>query len=94
MTYRGNDRRGKDLAPLKVLKNLLLPHLEKHLPVHKNQFACRPETGCIDEMTVLKETVMYYNIKRYDVLCAMVDLLKAYARTNTSLLCYKMRETD
>ena len=43
---------------LKVLENLLLPHLEKHLPIHGNQIAYRPAKSCIDAMTVLKETVM------------------------------------
>ena len=43
---------------LKVIEYLLLPRLEKHLPIHENKFAYRPETGCIDTITVLKETMM------------------------------------
>ena len=39
---------------LKILEYLVLPHVEKHLPVHKNQLACRPVSGCIDAITVLK----------------------------------------
>ena len=79
---------------LKVIEYLLQPHLEKHLPTHENQFAYRPATGCIDGMTVLKETVMYYNSQRSDVYCAMLDLSKAYDKINTSLLCDKTRETN
>ena len=79
---------------LKVLEYLLLPHLEKHLPVHENQFAYRAATRCIDAITVLKETVMYYNSQSSDVSCAMVDLSKVYDRINTSLLCDKMRVTE
>ena len=79
---------------LKVLEALLLPHLEKHLSVHENQFAYRPATGCIDAITVLKETIMYYNSQRSDVYCALVNLSKAYDRVKTSLLCGKMREID
>ena len=72
----------------------MLPHREKHLPVNLNQFACRPAAGCIDAITVLKETVTYCNSKPSDVYCAMVDISKACDRINTGLLCDKMRETD
>ena len=78
---------------LEFLEYLFLSHLEKHLPVPENQFAYGPTTGCIDTVTVLKESVMFYNFRRSDVYCAMVDLLRAYYRINTSLLCDKMRET-
>ena len=50
---------------IKVLEYLLLQHLEKYLPIHLNQIAYRPGTGCIDGITVLKETVMYYNLKTF-----------------------------
>ena len=48
------------------------------LRVHQNQFAYRPATGCIDAITVLKKTVMYYKLKSSDVYCEMVDLSKTY----------------
>ena len=73
---------------------LLLPHLEKHFPAHENQFAYRPATGCIDAITVLKETIMYYNSLRSDFYCAMLYLLKPFGRIIFSLLCYTMRETE
>ena len=79
---------------LKGLEYILLPHLEKLLPFHENQFAYRPATGCIDAITFLKETVMYYNSQPYDVYCAMTYLSKAYDRINASLSCDKMRETN
>ena len=79
---------------LKVLEYLLLPHLERHLPVHENQFAYQTVTGCIDAITVEKDRVMYYNAKGSDVYCAMLDLSKVYDRINTSLLFDKMRETE
>ena len=63
-------------------------HLEKDLPVHQNRFIC------IDAIAVSKETVIYYNLKRSHVCCAMIDLSKAYDRINTSLLSEKMREAD
>ena len=72
----------------------MLPYLQKHLPVHENQFDYRPATGCIDVITVLKETAMYYNSQCFDVYCAMVDISKVYDRINTSLLSEKMRESD
>ena len=97
----GNKTDSKNYTPVmnssnfpKVLKYLLVPHLEKHLPVHENQFTYRPATGCIDAITVSKETVMYYNSQRSDVYCAKVDLSKAYDRIDTSLLCDKMWETE
>ena len=50
----GNKTDSKNYRPvmnssnfLKVIEYLLLPHLEKHLPIHENQFAYRPATGCI-----------------------------------------------
>ena len=52
---------------LKVIEYLLLPHLEKHLLIHENQFAYQPVTGCIDAITASKETVMYYNSQRSDL---------------------------
>ena len=79
---------------LKVIEYLFLPHLEKHLPIHENQFAYRPAPGCIDCITVLKESLMYYNSKRSDVYCAMVDLSRTYDKINTRLLCDKIRETE
>ena len=42
---------------IKVIEYLFLQHLEKHLLIHGNQFAYRPATGCIDAVSVLKETV-------------------------------------
>ena len=52
---------------LKVLEHILLPHLEKHLPVHENKFAYRPAAGYVDAITVSIETVIYYNSQRSDV---------------------------
>ena len=88
----GNKTDSKNYKPvmnssnfLKVLENLLLPHLEKHLPIHEDKIAYRPATGCIDSITVSKQIVIYYNSKCSDVYCATVDLSKAYDRINTSL---------
>ena len=72
----------------------MLPNLENYLPVHDNHFAYRLATGCIDAITLLKYTVVYYNSQRPDVYCARVDHSKLYDITNNSLLCDKMRETD
>ena len=52
---------------LNILEYILLQYLEKPLLVHQNQFAYRPTAGCIDAITVIKETVMYYNFKLSDV---------------------------
>ena len=58
------------------------------------QFAYQPATYCIDDITVLKETVIYYKSERSDVYCAMVDLSKAYDRINTSFSRDKIKETE
>ena len=79
---------------LKIIEYLLLPLLEKHLPVHQNQFAYRSARGCLVVITVLKESVRNWKLKSSDLHCAMVDHSKAYDRNNTSLLCGKMTETD
>ena len=79
---------------LKVLKYILLPDSRSIFLLIYNHFSYRAATGCVDAKTFLKDIVMYYNLKRSDVYCGMVDLLKAYDRINTSLMCDKMRETD
>ena len=71
----------------KVFVRLLLLQFENHHPVGENQFAYKPGTSCIEAKTVLKEIIMYYNSKRSDVYCSVVDLSKAYHRINTSLFC-------
>ena len=76
---------------LKVIEYIFLPYLEKHLLIHENHFAYRPAPGCIDAITILKDTVMLYYSQSSDVYCAMVDLSKADEIINTSLLCDKMR---
>ena len=38
---------------LKVLEYLLLPQLEKFLKIDERQFAYRPETSCVDAVTLL-----------------------------------------
>ena len=65
---------------LKVIEYFLLPHMEKHFPLHLNYFAHRAVTGCIDATTVLRETVVFYNLKWSNVYCAEVDLSKTYDR--------------
>ena len=78
---------------LKVLKYLLLPHLEKKHKMNQRQFAYRNATGCLDAIILLKETVVHYNRKHTDVYCAMFDLSKAYIRINISSLCDKIKAT-
>jgi len=78
---------------LKVSEYLLLPHLEKNLKIDQRQFAYRNASGCLDAITLLKETVAHYNREPTDVYCAMVDLSKAYHRINISSLCDKLKAT-
>ena len=49
--------------------------------------------GCLDVITLLKETVAHYNREHIDVYCAMVDLSKAYDRLNISSMCDKLKTT-
>ena len=49
--------------------------------------------GCLDVITLFKETVAHYNREHTDVHCAMVDLSKAYVRINISSLCDKLKST-
>ena len=58
------------------------------------QFAYQPATYCIDDITVLKETVIYYKSERSDVYGTMVHLAKAYDGINTSFICDETKETD
>ena len=52
---------------LKVLKYLLLPHLENNLEIDHRLFAYRNATGCMDAITLLKEIVSHYNREHTDV---------------------------
>ena len=72
---------------LKVFEYLLLPQLENNLKIDQRHFAYQNATGCLDAITLLKEPVAHYNREHTDVYCAMVDLSKAYNRTNISSLC-------
>ena len=76
---------------LKVLQYLLLAHLEKNLKIYQRQFTHRNATGCLDAITLLKETFAQYNRKHTDVHCAIVDLSKAYDRIKISSLCDKLK---
>ena len=43
--------------------------------------------GCLDAITLLKETFAYYNREHTDNYSVMIDLSKAYDRLNISSLC-------
>ena len=53
-----------------------------------------PVTGCLDDITALIETVIYYTLKRSYVYCAIGNFSKVCDRVNTSWFCDKMKETD
>ena len=78
---------------LKMSKYLLLPHLEKNFKRDQRQFLYRNVTGCLDVITLLKETVAHYNREPTDVHCTTVDLSKAYHRINKSSLCHEIKAT-
>ena len=76
---------------LKLFEYVLLPFLEKLLNVDSHQFGFRKNTGCLDAVTILKETVLNYNGEGSRVHCALVDLSKAYDCINVEVLSNKLR---
>jgi len=78
---------------LKVFEYLLLPHLERHLAVHSDQFAYRRSSSCLRAITLSKETVIHYNNSASNVHCAMVDLSNAHDKVNIIIVCRKLQET-
>ena len=62
---------------LKMFEYLILPYLGKYLNLSHKQFAYRLSTGCLNAITLLKETVSHYNQRHSDVFCAMIDLSRA-----------------
>ena len=72
---------------LKTFEYLILPYLEKYLNLSHNQFAYRSSTGCLNAITLLKETISHYNQRHSDVFCAMIDLSQAYDQININTLC-------
>ena len=46
---------------LKVMEYLLSSHLENHLKIDHRRYRCGNITGCLDVITLVKETVAYYN---------------------------------
>ena len=80
-------------AFLKVFEYILLPCLERFLKIDSHQFGYRRDTGCLNDVTVLKETVLKYNKEGSNVHCAMVDLSKAYDCVNIDKLVGRLRNT-
>ena len=80
-------------AFLKVFEYILLPCLERFLKIDSHQFGYRRDTGCLNAVTVLKETVLKYNKEGSNVHCAMVDLSKAYDCVNIDKLVGRLRNT-
>ena len=76
---------------LKVFECILSPYLERYIPIHSHQFACRRITGCSTAGTVLKEAVLDYAAQGSSVYRATVDLSKAYDRINIDRLIRELR---
>ena len=61
-------------ATSKVFGIILLPCFEWFINIDSYQFSFRWSTGCLNAVTVLKETVLKYNQDGCHIYCAMVDL--------------------
>ena len=101
MSASGNDTDSHDyrlvLKPLKRLKiheYLFLPHSGKNLKIDQTQIAYRTATGCLDAISILRETVSHYNREDTDVLCVIDNLPKAYDRINISSISDILKTTS
>jgi len=49
--------------------------------------------GCLNAITLLKETISHYKQRNFDVFCAMSDLSQAYDRININIFYIKLNRT-
>ena len=79
---------------LKVFEYCLLPKVEKYFEPSSNQFGFRKNTSCLSAITVVKETIHYYNNQGSNVHCAKIDLSKAFDKLNHDILFCKMMNSE
>ena len=79
---------------LKVFEYALLPCLTEHLKLSPHQFGFRSETGTIQAISVLKETINSYTEKRSSVHCAFIDMTKAFDKLNVNFLILKLKSKN
>jgi hypothetical protein len=79
---------------LKVFEYSVLPYLKRYLMISKRQFGYRSNVGCVTATTVLKETILKYNMANCNVHCCFVDYSKAFDKLNINVLVSKLIDTD
>ena len=79
---------------IKVLEYCLLEKITDKIRLNKHQFGFRKQTGCLQAIAIVKETIFKYNSEGSNVHCATVDLSKAFDKLNWKLLFNKLASTD
>ncbi len=77
---------------LKMFEYCLLPRMNRHLKVDQHQFGYRKNTGCLNVVSVLKETILNYTNKNTNVHTAVLDMSKAFNKINHNILVEKLVE--
>ena len=79
---------------LKIFECFVRPLLSNHLKLSSLQFGFHSMTSCPSAVLVLKETVLKYTRENSIVLCAMINLSKAFDKINYYILITKLRGTS
>ncbi len=59
---------------IKMFEYCLLPRMNRHLKLDQHQFGYRKNTGCLNVVSVLKETILNYTNKNTNVHTAVLDM--------------------
>ena len=79
---------------LKILEYCIQPTMMKSLRLNSRQFGFRKDTGCLQAIALVKETIKKYNAEGSCVHAALVDCSKAFDRINIKILFGKLLASD
>ncbi len=77
---------------LKMFEHCLLPRMNRPLKLDQHQFGYRKNMGCLNVVSVLKETILNYTNKNTNVHTAVLDMSKAFDKINHNIPVKKLVE--
>ena len=78
---------------LKIFEYCLLPIIVRNVNICPRQFGFRPATSCMYAISLVQETIRFYNKGKSDVHCALVDLSKAFDKIVHEKMILKLKKT-
>ena len=79
---------------IKIFEYCLLDKITANISLNRRQFGFRKNTGCLQAIAVVKETIYKYNSEGSNVHCATLDLSKAFDKVNWKQLFNKLVSTS